>query len=212
MAKIPRQIEMDIFTNKTVQPNNWFVVQFPAGWPFDYVSFYTVASVQIQEPVSFQKAGVEMQGRPFSRPVKNVIDGYTFTITMEETEDWRVQSLIHGLERMNINVDGTHTPITQCIVDEIKIYALSPYGYSGNTATAPFDWRYRYTMEDCFFVKADDFTLSYDNPGKITRQLTFCCNRITRALWTDENELLAKNGLKETPIAEPSEFKDPDAE
>lgn len=199
MAKIPRQVELDIFDNKTVQPNNWFVVEFPNYSFFKKVAFYHVASVQIQEPVSFQKAGVEMQGRPFSRPVKTVIDGYTFTMSMEETEDWRVQTLIHELEKRNINPDGTHTPLTKCLLGDIKIYALSPFGYNGTTDTAPLDWRYRYTMEDCFFVKADDFNFNYDNPGKISRSLTFCCNKITRDMWRDK-EL---DELKQAPIDQP---------
>ena len=198
MAKIPRQVELDIFDNKTVQPNNWFVVEFPDRAMFKKVAFYHVSNVQIQEPVSFQKAGVEMQGRPFSRPVKSVIDGYTFTISMEETEDWRVQTLIHKLEECNINPDGTHTTLEECMLGSIKIYALSPYGYIGKTDTAPLDWRYRYTMEDCFFVKADDFNFNYDNPGKIIRSLTFCCNKITRDMWMNDYP----GNLKQAPIAQ----------
>lgn len=181
MAKVLQQAELNAFRNKTIQPSNWFVVQFPPIKGMN-IPAWVVTDVQIQEPVDFQKVGNQLQGRPFSRPVMKETDGYEFQVSMEETEDWRVQKLIHLLETMNINPDGTHTSLQDSIISSIDIYVLSPRAHSTSGGEKRTLWSFHYMMEHCFFVGADSVSFDYGSPGKIKRRLTFCCNRIVREL------------------------------
>ena len=175
MAKISLDKQQSVFSEKTIQPNNWFVIRFPPE--FDgYMGFHEwmAVDVNVQEPVEFQKVGFQVQGRPFSRPVLKENDGYEFTITMEETSDWKVMRLINQLERRNINEYGIHSYWTKAKIGEIRICALSPEGYVGNNHDISKTW----VMVDSFFVRADGMDFSYSSPSKITRKLTFCCNQI----------------------------------
>ena len=167
--------------NKTIQPSNWFVVKFDEGIGGIGLNIpaWLITDVQIQEPVEFQKVGNQLQGKPFSRPVMKETDGYEFQISMEETEDWRVQTLINELERRNINSNGTHTSINASDIGNVKIYVLSPRAHSGDRGSL---YSFCYTMEHCFFIGADSISFDYGSPGKIKRKLTFCCNRITREI------------------------------
>ena len=172
MAKISLSKQQSAFSEKTIQPNNWFVIRFPAKFT-DFQEWMAV-DVNVQEPVEFQKVGFQVQGRPFSRPVLKENDGYEFTITMEETTDWKVAELINQLEKKNINEYGIHSYWTEAKIGDIEISALSP---SGDGASG-HDVVLTCVMVDSFFVRADGLDFSYSSPGKISRKLTFCCNQI----------------------------------
>ena len=180
MAKISLGKQQSVFSEKTIQPNNWFVIRFPANFLIrgsnvsSNFQEWMATDVNVQEPVEFQKVGFQVQGRPFSRPVLKENDGYEFTITMEETSDWKVMRLINQLERRNINEYGIHSYWKEAKIGEIRICALSPEGYVGNNHDISKTW----VMVDSFFVRADGMDFSYSSPSKITRKLTFCCNQI----------------------------------
>ena len=177
MAKIPLNKERNALVNKTIQPNNWFVIEFldMAKVTSTEYSTWMATDVSVQEPVNFQKVGFQVQGRPFSRPVLKENDGYEFTISMEETDDWKVAALINKFERNNIDEYGRHKPLNTCMIGRIAISTLKP---SGMVIGGDFNKGLTWIMEDSFFVSADDTELSYNSPGKITRKLTFCCNQI----------------------------------
>ena len=173
MAKVPLRREQEAFNNKTSQPNNWFIVNFPDEYG---VKNWMITDVAVQEPVEFQKVGFQVQGRPFSRPVLKENDGYEFTLTMEETTDWKVTELVNKLERKNIDPEGVHKYWSEARIGNIRISALSPKGY---TDSGDFDIALTWVMEDSFFVRSDGVDFSYNSPGKMTRKLTFCCNKIS---------------------------------
>jgi len=174
MAKVPLQKEQEAFNQKTIQPNNWFIVNFPDTLGVD-VKNWMVTDISIQEPVEFQKVGFQVQGRPFSRPVMKENDGYEFTITMEETKDWKVSELVNELEIRNIDQYGIHRYWSSACIGDIRISVLSPKGY---TNSGDFDILKTWIMSDSFFVRSDGLDFSYNSPGKIIRKLTFCCNQI----------------------------------
>lgn len=186
MAKVPQAKELEAYNFKTIQPGNWFILRFlgkndddESKEIQDIIKPYVVNSISVQEPVSFDKTGYHMQGRPFARPVMKPCDGYEFSVKMEETDDWQIQQLIHILEKRNIRPDGTHTGLTESNLGEIEVCSLSPRGYLGKKSN---EWSFsmKWTFKDCFFVSANSIDFSYDSPRKITRDLTFCCSAITR--------------------------------
>ena len=174
MAKVPLVEEQNAQQYKTIRPSNWFVVRFSDTTWADEIRPWMATDVSVQEPVHFQKVGFQVQGRPFSRPVLKENDGYEFTITFEETTDWKVQELINTLERLNIDSYGRHNTLKNCQFT-VEIASLSPEGYEKG---GEFKYDMVWTMCNSFFVGADDLGFSYNSPGKITRKLTFCCNRI----------------------------------
>ena len=191
MAKIPKNKETEAYLDKTIQPGNWFIVRFLGNSmlkpeqqnlndALTSIKTYWVSSIQVQEPVKFDKTGYQKQGRPFARPVMKTNDGYEFTVRMEETVDWDIQKLIDELEKRNINPDGTHTGLITSNLGVIEVSSLSPRGYIGTSKTAEWSTNMTWRFEDCFFVGADNIDFSYDSAKKITRDLTFCCSRITR--------------------------------
>lgn len=180
MAKVPQQKEIEAYELKTIRPNNWFIVEFPFELDAFQIKSYHATDVSIKEPMEFQRVGYQRQGIPFSRPVKKPTDGYEFTITMEETEDWRVQTLIAALEHLNVAPDGTHRMLSQVLFGDIEVFSISSAGYVSGDANSNFNKQAKWVMKDCFFVGANDFNFTYNSPGKITRTLTFCCRNIER--------------------------------